>query len=173
MAGEIQATITSPSVAFTSTEFYRAKKSDPFWALPTIFFQVHPRIHCPNISASPAYEKERQVALGLQHERAFQSLNKAITISPVLAHYSLTAETKSVDAYRPTAYGSRSLTHVEQKYGHIEKKGSAIVFGCEHFHSYLYGRSFDLETDHQPLEHICKAVERRRIRLQEYDFHVV
>ena len=57
------------------------------------------------------------------------------------------------------------------------------MFGCEHFHSYLYGRSFELETDHRPLEHIYKAkvqskpttarLERWRLRLQEYDFHVV
>ena len=48
---------------------------------------------------------------------------------------------------------------------------------------YLYGRSFELETDHRPLEHIYKAkpqskptsasLERRRIQLQEYDFNVV
>ncbi|CAB4022598.1 Hypothetical predicted protein [Paramuricea clavata] len=121
--------------------------------------------------------------------------------SPVLAHYNLTAETKVVvdaspwalgavllqkqadDNYRPIAYGSRSLTDVEQKYGHIEKEGLAIVFGCERFHMYLYGRSFELETDHRPLEHIYKAklqskptsarLERWRLRLQEYDFHVI
>ncbi|CAB3999688.1 Hypothetical predicted protein [Paramuricea clavata] len=135
------------------------------------------------------------------HEKAFQSLKNAITTSQVLAHYNLTAETKVVvdaspwalgavllqkqadDNYRPIAYGSRSLADVEQKYGHIEKEGLAIVFGCEHFHMYLYGRSFELETDHRPLEHIYKAklqskptsarLERWRLRLQEYDFHVI
>ena len=136
-----------------------------------------------------------------RHEKAFQSLKDAITTAPVLAHYSLTAETKVVvdaspwavgavllqkqadDSYRPIAYGSRSLTDVEQKYGHIEKEALAIVYGCEHFHMYLYGRRFELETDHRPLEHIYKAkpqrkptsarLERWRIRLQEYDFNVV
>ena len=134
-------------------------------------------------------------------EKAFQSLKDAITTAPVLAHYSLTAETKVVvdaspwaigavllqkqadDSYRPIAYGSRSLTDVEQKYGHIEKEALAIVYGCEHFHMYLYGRRFELETDHRPLEHIYKAkpqnkltsarLERWRIRLQEYDFNVI
>ena len=48
---------------------------------------------------------------------------------------------------------------------------------------YLYGRRFELETDHRPLEHIYKAkpqnkltsarLERWRIRLQEYDFNVI
>ena len=128
-----------------------------------------------------------------KHEKAFQSLKDAITTAPVLAHYSLTAETEVVvdalpwaigavllqkqadDSYRPIAYGSRSLTDVEQKYGHIEKEAIAIVYGCEHFHMYLYGHRFELETDHRPLEHIYKAkpqnkltsarLERWRIRL--------
>ena len=48
---------------------------------------------------------------------------------------------------------------------------------------YLYGRRFELETDHRPLEHMYKAkpqnkptsarLERWRIRLQEYDFNVI
>ena len=137
----------------------------------------------------------------MNHEKAFQSLKDAITTAPVLAHYSLTAETKVVvdaspwavgavllqqqadDSYRPIAYRSRSLTEVERKYSHIEKEALAIVYGCKHFHMYLYGRSFELETDHRPLEHIYKAkpqskptsarLERWRIRLQEYDFNVV
>ena len=80
------------------------------------------------------------------------------------------------DSYQPIAYGSRSLTDVEQKYGHIEKEALAIVYGCEHFHMYLYGCRFELETDHRPLEHIYMAklqnkltsarLERWRIRLQ-------
>ena len=61
----------------------------------------------------------------------------------------------------------------------------AIVFGCEHFHQYLYGRHFELETDHRPLEHIFKPkisfqgkstparVKRWVLRLQEYDVKVV
>jgi hypothetical protein len=98
--------------------------------------------------------------------------------SPVLAHYNLTAETKVVVDASPWDTGTgcrtspetsrrqlstdcvwwyRSLTDVEQKYGHIEKEGLAILFGCEHFHMYLYGRSFELETDDRPLEHICQT----------------
>ena len=84
--------------------------------------------------------------------------------------------------YRPVAYGSRSLTNTEVKYGHIEKEALALVYGCEHFHMYLYGRKFQLETDHKPLEYIFQpkaskpppaCIERWQLRLQEYDFNVV
>lgn len=83
--------------------------------------------------------------------------------------------------YWPIAYGS---TEVEMKYAQHEKEFLAIVFGCEHFHQYLYGRNFELETDHRPLEHIFKPeisfqgksnptrVERWALQLQEYDFKV-
>ena len=57
---------------------------------------------------------------------------------------------------RPIANGSRSLTEFEMKYAQLEKESLAIVFGCEHFNQYLYGRNFELETDHCPLEHIFK-----------------
>ena len=132
-------------------------------------------------------------------ETAFQKL-KTISSAPVLAHYNLNAPTKLVvDAspwvvgaillqqqldtnYRPVAHGSRSLTNTEVKYGHIEKEALPLVYGCEHFHMYLYGRKFELETDHKPLEYILQPkaskppparIERWQLRWQEYDFNVV
>jgi hypothetical protein len=133
-------------------------------------------------------------------EQAFQALKQALTSAPVLAHYSLEAKTRVVvDAspwalgavllqeqhdglFRPIAFGSRSLSETEQKYRHIEKESLAIMFGS---HMYLYGREFEIETDHRPLEHIYKPkatnsgkpaparIERWRLRLQECDFKVV
>ena len=140
---------------------------------------------------------------GKEQEESFLKLKQALASPQVLAHYSLTAPTRLVvdaspwalgavlpqqradSTYRPIAYGSRSLTEVEMKYTQLKKESLAIVFGCEHFHQYLYGRNFELETDHRPLEHIFKPkmsfqgksnparVERLVLRLQEYDFKVV
>jgi len=87
--------------------------------------------------------------------------------------------------YRPIAYVNRSLTDVEMKYAQLENESLTVVFGCEHFHQYLYGRNFELETNHRPLEHISKPkislqgkssparLERWVLQLQEYDFKVV
>ena len=85
--------------------------------------------------------------------------------------------------YRPIAFGSRSLTGTEMKYSQIEREALAIVFGCEHFNLYLYGKSFEIETDHRPIEYIFKPkvsgkpapaqVERWLFRLQKYDFTVI
>ena len=55
---------------------------------------------------------------------------------------------------RPIAFVSKSLTDTETRYANIERELLAIVFGCEKFYTYLYGRSFMVETDHKPLEMI-------------------
>ena len=52
---------------------------------------------------------------------------------------------------QPIGYASRSLSPSEQNYSQLEKEGLSCVFGVKKFHSYLFGRSFELVTDHKPL----------------------
>ncbi|XP_055604269.1 uncharacterized protein K02A2.6-like [Uranotaenia lowii] len=80
---------------------------------------------------------------------------------------------------RPIAYASKSLTSTEQRYCQTEKEALALVWGVERFAVYLYGRTFELETDHKPLEAIfrptsrpCARVERWVLRLQSFSFIV-
>ena len=53
------------------------------------------------------------------------------------------------------AFASKSLTDAETRYANIERKLLAIVFACQHFSTYLLGRSFIAESDHKPLEMIA------------------
>ena len=55
---------------------------------------------------------------------------------------------------QPIAFASKSLTDTETHYANIERELLAIVYGCEKFHTYLYSRTFIVETDHKPLEMI-------------------
>ena len=55
---------------------------------------------------------------------------------------------------KPVGFASRTLTKAEANYSHLDKEGLAIIFGVKKFHQYLYGRKFEIKTDHKPLTHI-------------------
>ena len=57
----------------------------------------------------------------------------------------------------------------------------AVVFGCQRFHQYIYGKKVKIESDHKPLESIVKKplqntpprLQRMLLRLQKYDIDLV
>lgn len=53
---------------------------------------------------------------------------------------------------RPIAFVSRTLAPAEKKYAHIEKEGLAVVFAVKKFHTYLFGRHFEIVSDYEPLK---------------------
>lgn len=67
----------------------------------------------------------------------------------------------------PISYASRSLTMTEKKYSQIEKELLAIVFACNKFHQYIYGRQIIVHTDHKPLTKIIyDDLDKASFRLQ-------
>ena len=51
----------------------------------------------------------------------------------------------------PIAFVSRSLSTAERKFAQIDRKGAAIVFAVSKSQRYIYGRHFELVSDHKPL----------------------
>ena len=48
--------------------------------------------------------------------------------------------------WMPVTYASRSMTAAECNYAQIEKEQLGVVFACERFHSYTYGRNLSYAT---------------------------
>ena len=55
---------------------------------------------------------------------------------------------------KSTTEDLRTCSKPEQNYSQLEKELFAIVYGCCHYHHYLYGRKVQVITDHRPLESI-------------------
>lgn len=82
----------------------------------------------------------------------FYYVNKPVTLS-------VDASSEGIGAVllqegQPVAYGSRALSDCQRRYAQIEKELLAIVYGCEKFHQYVYGKVIQVESDHKPLESI-------------------
>ena len=134
-----------------------------------------------------------------KHQQALDEIKNRLTSSSVMAYFDPHKQTEVVvdtspvglgailaqkepgtDQVRVVAYASRSLTDTESRYSQTEKEALAIVWGCEKFHVYLFGTTFDMVTDHKPLELIFNnpnskppaRIERWGLRLQQYSFNV-
>ena len=127
-------------------------------------------------------------------QTAFDALKAAVTNTPVLRYYNLEEEvTLQCDASQsglgaalmqngqPVAYASRALTSAETRYAQIEKELLAVLFACQRFDAYVYGRAnVNVESDHKPLEIIMrktldaapKRLQRMLLALQKYDINL-
>ena len=124
---------------------------------------------------------------------AFETVQNLVTEAPTLAFYNPQEElTIQCDASqtgtgavlmqngRPIAYASRALTETKTRYAQTEKEMLAIVFSLEKFHQFLFGRSVQVESDHQLLEAILQkplSAAQRRLQgmmlcIQAYDINV-
>ena len=78
---------------------------------------------------------------------------------------------------RVISYASRSLSDREKAYSTTEKEALAVVFGTDHFRSYLLGRKFTIITDHSALRWLNSVELKGRLarwvlHLQEYSFDI-
>lgn len=124
---------------------------------------------------------------------AFEQIKRLVTQTPILRYYDpsepLTIQCDAsqlrvgcvlLQAGRPVAYASRTLTKTERNYASIERECLAIVFACKRHDQYVAGRTVLVETDHKPLEDIFRKpiteaslrLQKMRMTLQRYDIDV-
>ena len=141
--------------------------------------------------------KNQPFVWGQAQENSFQKLKELITRAETLAYFREDCRTRVIadagpaalgavltqlqnNTWRVIAYASRNLSDVERRYCQTEKEALALVWACERFNLYIFGRRFELETDHKPLECIygktsktSARIERWVLRLQSYDYKVI
>ena len=59
-----------------------------------------------------------------------------------------------IQSGKPIAFSSKALTPTESRYANIERELLAVVYGSEKFHTYVFGKSVTVYSDHKPLENI-------------------
>ena len=139
---------------------------------------------------------------GKSQAKAFVNSKKLLLSSNCLTHFDISRElTLACDASnyglgavlshkmsdgtdRPIAYASRTLSPAERNYSQLEKEGLACVFGVKKFHDYVFGRHFELVTDHKPLLGLIKEdratptqasarIKRWSLFLSNYEYSLV
>lgn len=141
--------------------------------------------------------KSETFAWNQQQSEAFRKLKKMMSADALLGYFDVKNKTQVIADASPVglgavliqigsrgpqviSYASKSLTSTEKRYAQTEKEALALVWAVERFHYYLFGREFDLITDHKPLEIIfgtrskpCARIERWVLRLQSYKYKVI
>ncbi len=115
---------------------------------------------------------------GEPQDLAFETLKKLITTAPILKfpewekqfflHTDASAKGLGAVIYqkdnlgklRPVAYGSKSLSMSERKYSAHKLEFLALKWAVTvKFKYYLYGRKFQIYTDHNPLVYLTKTAK--------------
>ena len=140
-------------------------------------------------------KEPNRIEWGPNEELAFQTLKSRVISSPILHLPDCTksfilrtdASNKGMGAVLlqeaeekpfPVAYASKKFATREQAYSTIERECLAIIWAVQKFQTYLYGRTFVLQTDHQPLVYLQKAkvtnnrILRWALALQPYRFRI-
>lgn len=142
-------------------------------------------------------KKDTAFEWGDEQQSAFSHLKDQLSNPTTLGYYKVSDRTQlyadaspvglgavliQYDGSEPRiiSYASKSLSDTEKRYCQTEKEALALVWAVERFHFYLFGRSFELITDHKALEVIfspkskpCARIERWVLRLQSYRYKVV
>ena len=129
--------------------------------LPNLSSTLHPLYHL--------LKKDVRWIWGAAQEKTFAVSKHLLTSSNCLTHFDSSLDlTMACDASkyrlgailshkmpdgseRPIAYASRTLNSADRHYSQLEKEGLSCIFGIKRFHDYLFGRHFELVTDHKPL----------------------
>ena len=156
------------------------------------FVPNYAQIACPLYRAE---QKGDNLTWTAECEEAFLKIKRHLSHAPILAFPRLDVafilDTDASDSglgavlsqvqdgqERVIAYAARALSRAERNYSTTRKELLALVWGLEHFETYLFGRRFIARTDHNALRWLRNfksprgQVARWLERLSDFDFEV-
>jgi transposase InsO family protein len=167
-----------------------AKELQVFLGIATYMSPFIPNLSMHTAPLRELIKKDSSFEWLTAHQTAFEKIKDLICKEVTLSYFDMTKETTiQVDASlrgvgaaliqdsRVISFSSKSFTDTEQRYANIEREMLAVVYACEKFHTYVYGKPFTVESDHKPLEMIHlknlrsapPRLQRMLLRLQGYD----
>ncbi len=165
-----------------------------FLGMVTYLSPFIPRLSDHTADLRSLLKKDTQFEWTASHQQAFDKIKSHVCEDSILTFFDLNKKTvlqddassRGVGAAliqddKPIAYASKSLSETEQRYANIEQELLAVVFGCERFHTYIYGKHLHVELDHKPLEMIHQKalrsapprLQQMLLRLQPYNATIV
>jgi len=154
-----------------------------------------PHVSEATTSLRSLIEKNSTWEFNESHQQSFNRVKELIASATLLRFYDpqlptkitcdasqhglgATLEQQIGDEWHPILYASRTMTSSEMNYCQLEKELLSVVFACNKFHEYIYGKAIVIENDHKPLmsitqKHLCKApprIQRMLLFLQKYEF---
>ena len=141
-------------------------------------------------------KKEKKFSWNPEAQDAFEKLKQQLVTPPILTFPDFAQEfivhTDASDVAlggvlsqvqdgleKPIAYWSRQLSKAERNYSTIEREALAVVSAIKEFYPYLYGFSFTLVTDHDPLtslkglKDVGGRLNRWLLFLQQFQYRIV
>ena len=164
-----------------------------FLGIATYISPFIPKLSANTATPRDLIKKDSIFAWNSSHDKAFESTKKLICREVTLAYFKPGADTVIqvnasgrglgavlMQAGKPIAFASKSLSDCATRYANIEREMLAVVFGCERFHTYVYETQFTVESDHKPLEMIIlknlaaapQRSQRMLLRIQPYDVQI-
>lgn len=131
-----------------------------------------------------------------ESEEAFQLLKDKLCKSPVLSHFNDLAELElhtdasdrglgavvhivEGETIHPIAFASRKLLDAERRYSATEKELLAIVWACNYFRHFLWGKKFKVITDHASLKYWTEIkdqssrLNKLALKLTDFDVDII
>jgi hypothetical protein len=119
-------------------------------------------------------------------EASVNSIKELLANEPVLAYFNTNIPSQIIvvaspiglaailtqqygdNDFRIIAFAIKSLSITEQWYSQLEREALAVLWGCQYFHIYIFGKPVTVLSDHKPLISIFNGMSHRNTRLERW-----